>query len=69
MSTAEVLQLPLREKLQIMDALWEELRERADRFEIPQDQKALLDQRRARVAAGKTKELDWDQVKHSIGCA
>lgn len=69
MSTSEVLRLPLRERLQIMEALWDDLRERADGFDIPQDQKDLLDFRRARVASGESKILDWDRVKHSIGRA
>ena len=69
MSATEVLQLPLRERLQIMEAIWEDLRNRADRFEILQVQKDLLDSRRARVAAGESRILGWDDVKHSIGSA
>lgn len=67
MSTTDVLQLPLRERLQIMETIWEDLRGRADSFHIPQDQKELLDLRRARVASGESIILDWDSVKHSIG--
>jgi putative addiction module component (TIGR02574 family) len=69
MSVAEVSQLPLREKLQIMEAIWQELRQKADSAGIPQDQKDLLDARRARVASGEARILDWDSVKHSIGRA
>ena len=69
MSAAEVLQLPLRERLQIMEAIWEDLRERAEGFAIPQDQKELLDSRRTRVVSGESRILDWDRVKHSIGQA
>lgn len=67
MSTAEILQLPLREKLQIMEALWEDLRGRADRVDLSQNQKELLDTRRNRIATGEAKILDWDSVKHTIG--
>ena len=35
MSFAEVASLPLREKFQIMEAIWADLSERADLFEIP----------------------------------
>ena len=35
MSFAEVASLPLREKLQIMEAIWADLSERAELFEIP----------------------------------
>ena len=67
MSAADVSQLPLREKLQIMEVIWEDLRARADRAGISQEQKDLLDARRARVASGEAKLLDWDSVKDSIG--
>ena len=69
MSTAEVLQLPLREKLQIMEAIWKDFREQAENAEIPQEQKDLLDARRARIASGEARILDWDRVKYSIGRA
>ena len=69
MSVAKVLQLPLNERLQIMEAIWADLRGRAEGLGIPQDQKDLLDARRARVGAGEARILDWDSVKHSIGRA
>lgn len=69
MSTAEVLKLSLSEKLRIMEAIWEELRERADQVAVTQEQKELLDARRAKVRGGEAKLLDWDAVKGSIGRA
>jgi hypothetical protein len=67
MSIAEIVKLPLREKLQIMEAIWEDLRDHADRFEVPLEHRALLDSRRERVATGIASLRDWDTVKHSIG--
>jgi hypothetical protein len=52
-----------------MEVIWEDLRARADRAGISQEQKDLLDARRARVASGEARLLDWDSVKHSIGRA
>ena len=69
MSVSEFLQFPLRERLQIMDVMWEDLRKRADSFDIPQDHEDLLDGRRARIGTGQARILDWDSVKHSIGRA
>jgi Putative addiction module component len=60
MTTEEVKALPV-------DAIWEDFRERFDRMEIPQEQKDLLDQRRARVREGKARLLNWDSVKGTIG--
>ena len=67
MTTEEVKALPVDEKIRMMEAIWEDFRERFDRMEIPQEQKDLLDQRRARVREGKARLLDWDSVKGTIG--
>ena len=67
MSIAEIHQLPIEEKLRIMEALWEDLRDRFERMEISQAHQALLDERRARVQNGTAKLLDWDTVKSTIG--
>ena len=67
MSIAEIRQLPLHEKLQIMEALWEDLRSNADAVLVPDWQKNLLDARRKAVLEGKEQVLDWDDVKGSLG--
>ncbi|WP_166442898.1 addiction module protein [Phragmitibacter flavus] len=67
MSVAEVSKLPLREKLQIMEAIWQDLRERADEVDVPLEQRRLLDARRERVTAGNSRLLDWDEAKLMIG--
>jgi len=69
LSIAEIHQLPIEEKLQIMEALWEDLRIRFERMEISQAHETLLDERRARVQNGTAKLLDWDAVKSTIGRA
>ena len=55
------------EKLQTMEAIWEDLRDRFDRLEVSPEQKELLDRRRARVREGAAKLLDWESVKGTIG--
>ena len=67
MTGQDVKELPVQQKLQIMEAIWEDFRERFDRMDVPQQQKDLLDQRRARVREGVAQLLDWDHVKGSIG--
>lgn len=67
MSTIELSRLSLREKHQIMQSIWEDLRTHVDRFEVPQSHKDILDERRRRIESGEAKLLDWDQVKHTIG--
>ncbi len=67
MSIAEIRELPLAEKLQIMEAIWEDLRSHADQVLVPQWHKDLLDERRRAVEAGRDEVLDWDTVKDSLG--
>lgn len=67
MSTIELSQLTLREKLQIMQTIWEDLRSQVDRFGVPQSHQDTLDERRRRVESGEAKLFNWDQAKHEIG--
>lgn len=67
MSTITLSQFTLREKLQIMQSIWEDLRSHIDRLEVPQSHKDILDERRRRIENGEAKLLDWEQVKHAIG--
>ncbi len=57
----------MAEKLQIMEAIWEDLRSHADQVLVPQWHKDLLDERRRAVEAGREEVLDWDTVKDSLG--
>lgn len=67
MSIAEVRSLPLREKLQILEAIWEDLSARVDEMEISPSEKELLDSRIERVRNGEAEIHDWDTAKHSLG--
>jgi len=67
MTVRDIKDLPVQEKLQIMEAIWEDFRDRFDRMEVPRQQKDLLDRRRARVREGAAQLLDWESVKGTIG--
>jgi putative addiction module component (TIGR02574 family) len=67
MTLTDIRKLPVREKLQIMEALWEDLRSEVQEESIPDWHKELLDSRRKAVEEGKEKILDWDEVKDSLG--
>ncbi len=67
MTAEEVRTLPVERKIQIMEAIWEDFRERFERSEISPQQKQLLDRRRARVREGAARLLDWDAVKGTLG--
>ena len=67
MSIAEVQALPLRDKLQIMEEIWNDMRRRVENLSAPDAHRQLLDARRARVRSGAAALRNWDEVKHSIG--
>jgi putative addiction module component (TIGR02574 family) len=67
MTVDEVKTLPMAQKIQIMEAIWEDLRDRFEHLDLPDQLKELLDQRRARVRDGSAQLLDWDAVKSTIG--
>lgn len=59
--------LSTREKFELMEALWEDMRHKADESEIPPEHLELLKARWARVESGESVLLEWDEVKDSIG--
>lgn len=67
MSIAEIRALPLPEKIRIMEAIWEDLRARADDVHVPAWHRELLDERRQAVDEGREEVLDWDSIKDSLG--
>lgn len=67
MSIAEIRQLPLAEKLQIMEAIWDDFRAQAEQVPVPAGHKELLDERRKAVEEGREGVLDWDSIKDSLG--
>jgi len=66
MSIAEIRQLPLNEKIQIMEALWEDLRAHNEAMPVPAWQRDILDDRRKAVEDGSEKVLEWDSVKNAL---
>jgi hypothetical protein len=69
MTTEEIKRLSIEQKIQMMEALWEDLRARFERSEIPESVKRLLDERRERVRSGQAQLRDWDSVKGTLGRA
>ena len=67
MTAQEISKLPIQEKLLLMEALWQDMREHFEATQIPPEHKKMLDERRARVASGESSILDWDEVKDRLG--
>ncbi|NQZ67607.1 MAG: addiction module protein [Lentisphaeria bacterium] len=67
MTIADLQNLSLHEKLQIMEAIWLDLRDHADTCPIPAEHLEILEKRRERLSSGEASIRDWDQIKNSIG--
>lgn len=67
MTTAEIKALPVAEKLQLMELLWEDMRERFDGVDVSQEVREMLDRRRSRVGDGAATLLEWTAAKATLG--
>ena len=59
-------QLPLREKLLVMEAIWDDISRLEQELEVPQWHKDLLDERERLLAEGKAQFVDWEEAKRQI---
>jgi putative addiction module component (TIGR02574 family) len=66
MSIAELKKLPLNEKLQIIEVLWEDLRNQEEAVPVPEWHKKILDERLKAVEEGREEILEWDDIKHDL---
>jgi putative addiction module component (TIGR02574 family) len=62
----QIRQLPLQEKIAIMEAIWEDLSAEESAVEVPQWHQELLDERERLLAEGKAHFLDWEAAKKQI---
>lgn len=67
MKVEELKGLPVREKFQLLEALWEDLNDQLETVPISEDEKSLLDSRLQRLESNQTEIQDWDRVKDRIG--
>ena len=62
----QIHQMPLREKLLVMEAIWNDICREEQNLEVPQWHKDILDERERMVADGKTQFIDWEDAKKQI---
>jgi putative addiction module component (TIGR02574 family) len=63
---AEIRELPLHEKLRMMEALWDGISPQEAELEVPQWHKDLLDERGQLITDGKAAFIDWETAKRQI---
>jgi hypothetical protein len=59
-------EMTLQEKLAVMESLWEDLARVPEAIESPAWHKDILDERRQRLAEGKSRFTDWETAKAEI---
>jgi len=64
--TLSLSELTVTEKLQLMEALWEDLSRNTGTFESPEWHREVLEDREERIASGKAHFSDWEQAKADI---
>jgi hypothetical protein len=62
----QIRQLPLREKLRLMEAIWDDISREEQELEVPQWHKEILDERERLLAEGKAQFMDWEEAKRQI---
>ncbi|MBK1816823.1 addiction module protein [Luteolibacter yonseiensis] len=65
----ELRELPLQEKMRMMEVLWESISPTEEELEVPQWHKAILDEREQLIREGKAKFTDWETAKERIRTA
>ena len=64
--TLPLNEMSLPEKLQVMEALWEDLSRNSDALESPEWHRDVLEERERRIASGESRFTDWEQAKADI---
>lgn len=59
-------ELPLKEKLFVMEALWDDLSHASSGIPVPQWHQEVLDERETQVAEGTAKFIEWEIAKREI---
>jgi hypothetical protein len=62
----QIHQMPFRERLLMMEAIWDDISREEQNLDVPQWHKDILDERERLVAEGKAQFLEWEDAKRQI---
>jgi Putative addiction module component len=65
-SVIDIKHLSKEEKLQVMEALWEELTMNEEELESPAWHQKALQETESRISAGQEKAVDWQTAKKKL---
>jgi len=66
MARIQIDYLSVEEQLQLMESLWEAMRERAEQDVSPAWHHEVLEERRAALERGEIQSEDWEEAKRRI---
>lgn len=64
--TLPLSEMTVSEKLEVMEALWQDLSRNADALESPEWHKSVLDERERKIQSGEARFIDWEQAKEDL---
>jgi putative addiction module component (TIGR02574 family) len=62
----EVFQLPVAERIRIVEVIWDSIADSPEAVDLTEDQKAELDRRLAALEANPKAGSSWDEVRARI---
>jgi len=62
----QIHQMPLHDKILIMEAIWDDICREEESLEVPQWHKETLDERERLIAEGRAHFIDWEAAKKQI---
>ena len=62
----EIQEMPLNEKLRVMEVIWDDLCRSSDKFESPIWHREVLEETKKRVESGQEEMMDWDEAKERL---
>ena len=64
--TVPLHQMSLPSKMELMEALWDDLSRSPEKLESPEWHEAVLEERRQRIRSGEETFSDWEDAKKEI---
>jgi len=65
-SGADLKGMSVKEKLRLMELIWQDIGSDEEQIEVPKSHKDQLDERARMVQEGKAEFIDWEQAKKEI---
>ena len=62
----EIQKMPLKEKLRVMEVIWDDLSRSSNKFKSPGWHRDVLEETKKRVERGQEEMMDWEGAKERL---